>query len=178
MRSFEPIMADEIDVFLKQLTEASRSSSPVNMTERSRYLSINISGQLVFGYDLQMQTSETNRFIIPGIRAGNLIGNIFMHLPFLSKISLDSVSNRVYHEARTKFFRLLNTIAQTRVALDKHAKPDFYSYVADQIGAGEMTQFKGIFWSEAMILLTAGTYTPISGIDFMFHSSCVCSLSC
>ncbi|KAM7187828.1 Cytochrome P450 [Naviculisporaceae sp. PSN 640] len=169
MRSFEPVMTRETDIFLQHLKEVSQSSVPVNLTEKIRYLSLDISGQLVYEYGLEIQTSERNRFVIKAIQAGNFTGSVFIHMPFFSVIIyLDGITNRIFRKVRGRFFRLLEDIYKTRVALDKHAKPDLYSYVAGDLGAKDIANREGVFWQEALFLLTAGGDTVATLIPATF----------
>ncbi|KAK4211987.1 cytochrome P450 [Rhypophila decipiens] len=157
MRSFEPVMAPEIDIFLKHIKQASQSSTHVNLTPMAKFLSLDIAGQLTFGYGLNMQTSKSNRFMIQAIQAANFMGNLFLHMPFFSKIKyLEPITNRLFADGRSNFLALVDSISKERAALDKNAKPDFYSYVADEIGAKGMENHEGVFWNEALFLLTAG----------------------
>ncbi|KAK0634894.1 cytochrome P450 [Bombardia bombarda] len=171
MRSFEPIMAGQIDIYLKQVLEASQSSTPspaVNMTEKTRHLGLDIVGQLAFGYDLGVQTREDNRFIMKAMYFGNFRGNIFHHLPGLSKLYINRIFDYVFYEAREKYWRLVETMIKSRVTLDRHAKPDLYSFVADTLTANPDSIRGSHLWLEALFFLTAGGDTVATAISAVF----------
>lgn len=93
MRLFEPILRQQTDICLKQILEAAKSSTPVNITEKARYLALDIIGQLSFGYDLGVQTSDKNRFILGAMSFGHYRLNIYHHLYFLSRIEPTKLLN-------------------------------------------------------------------------------------
>lgn len=47
-------MMEQIDIYLGQIRESSRAYRPVNMTEKSWHLSLDIVGILAFGYDRRL----------------------------------------------------------------------------------------------------------------------------
>ncbi|KAI1320140.1 cytochrome P450 [Xylariaceae sp. FL0255] len=61
LRSFEPTMLHQVNIFLKQLFVS--SNQPINLTPRCRYLGLDIAGHLGFGYDINLQTEDTYRFL-------------------------------------------------------------------------------------------------------------------
>ncbi|ROW10230.1 hypothetical protein VMCG_01962 [Cytospora schulzeri] len=168
MRTFEPIMTEQINIYLKQILEASQSSTPVNMTEKSRYLGLDIVGQLAFGYDLAVQKREDNRYIMGAMYFGSLRGNIFHHLFFLSKLYVSKFFDWAFYEVREKYWRLMENMIKSRMAEDKHAKPDLYSFVADAMSADPDSLRGGTLWSEASFFLIAGGDTVSTGISATF----------
>ncbi|KAI1774666.1 cytochrome P450 [Hypoxylon cercidicola] len=46
MRKFEPIMLEQVDIFVQQLLAMSRGSAPINMSDRSKYIGADISPSL------------------------------------------------------------------------------------------------------------------------------------
>ncbi|KAK3314545.1 cytochrome P450 [Apodospora peruviana] len=157
MRSFEPTMAEQIDIYLEQILTSSKNSEPVNMTERSSRLSLDIVGQLAFGSDLEMQKKEANRFIVKGMQFRDYRGNIYMHYPILRKVSIDAIFDWVFYEVREKFFRLLESMIKARAKLGRHAKADFYSDVAGEMGTDTSIKSprSGELSAEAWSFLTA-----------------------
>ncbi|KAI0503176.1 hypothetical protein F5B22DRAFT_630221 [Xylaria bambusicola] len=53
MRDFEPMMMEQVDIYIQQLIVLSRGSKPVNMSDRCKYFGIDVIGYLAFGYDLK-----------------------------------------------------------------------------------------------------------------------------
>lgn len=49
MRAFEPTMLEQVDIFIEQLLASAHDCSPVNMTERCKWLGMDIVGLLAFG---------------------------------------------------------------------------------------------------------------------------------
>lgn len=157
MRTFEPLMRQQIDVFLQGLYESAQASRPVDMTQACKRLGLDIVGHLAFGFALNTQTDPTYRFIIDGIAMGNYRANCFMQLPFLKNRVLDSILHLLSHPRRLGYLRALEHMISTRVSMDKHAKNDLYSHVADYIDAdGPDRILLSELWSEAVFFFPAG----------------------
>lgn len=173
MRSFEPAMVDQVNTYLKQILEASETSTPVNMTEKARHLALDIVGQLAFGYDLGVQTRQDNRFIMSAMAFGHYRLNIYHSLYFLSYIEPTALLNYLAAEAREKYWRLLQTMIKTRMAQEKNSKPDFYSMVSDALDAEPDTLKGGSMWTEALFFMSAGGDTVATLISAaFFYLSC------
>ncbi|KAI0141770.1 cytochrome P450 [Xylariaceae sp. FL1272] len=159
IRSFEPTLLEKLDITLQQILESTRTYSPVDITKQSRNLALDIVGQLAFGYDLNIQTTEDNHFVLKGMTFGNFRGNVYQHLPSLSKLYIDKIGDRVFYEARERYFRLMDKMISSRVSQEKDAKHDFYSFVADSFknnGRG------GNLWLEAIFFLVAECYKKLA----------------
>lgn len=152
-------MMEEIDIYLGQIRESSRDSTPVNMTEKARHLSLDIVGQLAFGYDLGVQKSDDNRYIMGAMYFGNYRGNIYHHLFFLSRLYVNKIFDYVFYQARERYWRLVETMIQKRMAEERHAKPDFYSFVSDTMSTDPDSLRGGALWMEALFFLAAGKHT-------------------
>ncbi|KAI0388594.1 cytochrome P450 [Xylariaceae sp. FL0594] len=144
---------------------AAQASSPVDMTELSRRLAIDVIGQLSFGYDLNMQTSDENRFMMKALTFGNYRGNIYAHLPSLSKLYVDKIGDNLFYEAREKYFRLLYKMTTSRTNQEKDAKQDFYSFVADSF---KDTGRGGDLWIEAIFFVVAGGDSAATAMASVF----------
>ena len=158
MRFFEPTMIDQVNIYLKQVLEASQTSSPVDITEKTRHLALDIVGQLAFGYDLGIQTRQDNRFIMGAMSFGHYRLNIYHHLYFLSQIEPTSILNYFLHEARQKYWNLLQTMIKTRTAQEKNAQKDFYSIITDALEVEPGILEGGSIWTEALFFMAAGKY--------------------
>lgn len=154
LRAFEQVLLEKLDITLKQILQASRASTPTDMTEKSRQFALDVVGQLAFGYDLHIQTRDDNRFIMKAMTFGNFRGNVYQHFPFLSKFYIDKMGDKVFYEAREKYFRLIDKMISSRVAQDKNAKKDFYSIAVDSFPDSSR---QGELWLEAIFFLVAGT---------------------
>ncbi|KAK8013125.1 cytochrome P450 [Apiospora marii] len=170
MRAFEPIMIEQVDIYLRRLLADARSSTPVNMTERSRQLGLNIAGLLGFGYDLGLQTEETNQFMLTMLEAGTLWSDVFLQWPGARMFRLGLVLVRVSRELRGRYLSLIEKMIRQRTAMAKDAKHDLYSYVADALdekSGGGLRQSD--LWAESNLFLTAAgdtTKTALSGTFF------------
>ncbi|KAI1105376.1 cytochrome P450 [Jackrogersella minutella] len=161
MRDFEPPMIEQIDVFISQLHESSRKSSPVDMTERLKQLGADIVGLLAFGYALHMQTEPMNRF-----------SNSFMQFPLLKKLGIHHLLSLLGYAQRIKYLRLLRRMISTRLSQEKHAHNDLYSFVVDHLDNDNATD--GVkpeeLWSEALFSFPAGGDTTSTAISALFFS--------
>jgi hypothetical protein len=91
MKIFEPTMLKQIDIYILSLLKSSKSRSPVNMTERAKFLSLDIIALLAFGYDLRLQTNAGNRHIVGELKLGNYRLNLYMQYPLLAKLKLEVI---------------------------------------------------------------------------------------
>jgi cytochrome P450 len=175
MRVFEPKMIEQVDLFASQLLAASRSSRPVNMTEQTRLLGLNLAGLLGFGYDLGLQTNEENRFMLTVLDFGTFYSSLFFQYPLAKNIRY---LNRVtfwkapspFLQFGGKYLALIEKMINTRTAEEKDAKHDLYSFVADALdvesGGGLR---KSEFWAEANLFLTAGKYQLLPKVMLERH---------
>lgn len=75
LRTFEPIMAMEIKIFLKNLLAF--QVEPLNMAPVCQKVAADISGHLAFGQSLHTQTEATNRRLVDAMASVNGIINLF-----------------------------------------------------------------------------------------------------
>lgn len=155
VKSFEPTVEDHITVYLKQILEASRTSRPVNMTERVKYLALDIVTKLSFGYPFDTQTKEENRFVSKALAFGLYRGNVWHHVYFLSRLWVYRVFDWVLFSAREKYSRLLEKMIRSRVAQGPNGERDFYSFISE-LGTDSDNVRKGELWWEAHFLVVAG----------------------
>jgi cytochrome P450 len=172
IRLFEPAMKDQIQIFLQLLLASSQepNSSPVNMSERCKRLGLDIIGLLAFGFPLNTQTEEEYRFIIKGVAFGNYRSNSHMQLPALKNFFLDGLLHTMTRKGRLGYLKALERMISTRLAMDKHAKMDFYSFIAEHIETGSPDSLRLTeLWSEAVFFFPAGgdtTATAIAALVF------------
>jgi len=157
MRQFEPIMLEHVDTFLKQVLTSSRVGKVVNMTERCKRLALDIIGQFGFGYSLNTQTEETNRFVLKGLAGVSYKSNVFIQAPVSRWFGIDFFFPRVY-ALKIKYIFLLKRMVKERLAQGKKPREDLFSYLMDtrdpetgaKISLAELI-------SEATFLFPAGT---------------------
>lgn len=148
MRRFEPTMREQIDLFLEELNQASKNSSPVDMTNKCKLLGLDIAGRLAFGYGLDLQTNPANRFLIPGMVGENHLHNMLMQFPLLTPIKKIVYFINQAPLRRSKV--ILDRLIASRLAEDKDAKHDLYSVTADYLSPTDI-------FREAIFFLPAGT---------------------
>ncbi|KAJ8125852.1 hypothetical protein O1611_g7786 [Lasiodiplodia mahajangana] len=169
MRSFEPIMVNEVDLFIRRLFLAAQKSYPVNVTEYARHLGLDLAGLLAFGYNLHLQTNKENRFILPMLDAGAFWSSIFLHWPFSRHFRAGLVFVKIFRTVRTKYLRLVETMITSRVKQDKEAYRDLYNIVADSLDSEAGGLRKSELWAEANLFLPAAgdtTKTALSAVFF------------
>ncbi|KAK7750393.1 hypothetical protein SLS62_007692 [Diatrype stigma] len=174
MRAFEPTMMEQVDIFIGQLLtscqqQGTSTSTVVNMTDRCKRLGMNIVGLLAFGFDLKMQTDPTYLFVIRGLSLGGYQNNCFMQFPSLKKLRLHALLVVAGYSQRIKYLRMLQTMVSTRLAEEKHAKNDLYSFVIDHIDDTTDDSMKiSELWSEALFFFPAGGDTTSTALSALF----------
>jgi cytochrome P450 len=116
MRTFEPTLAEQVDILMGQLTECSEKSVSTNMTDRFKRLGLDIVGLLAFGFPLNMQTDPTYRFVIRGLNVGGYQFHCFMQYPLLKKLRLDQVLVLIGKKQRNEYLRMLQLMIKSRLA--------------------------------------------------------------
>ncbi|KAM0330969.1 hypothetical protein ACHAQA_003926 [Verticillium albo-atrum] len=167
MRNFEPIMSEQIDIFIQVLAEASETQAPVDVSERVRRLGADIVGLLAFGFPLNTQQDETHRFLPTSVTTGNGISNVKMQLPVLSSSLFVGLTNLLTHSQLRRFYSVLELMMSTRLSQEKHAQPDLYSHMIDSVKEGSDVEASDV-WAEAMFLLPAGGDTTATGLSSIF----------
>ncbi|KAL2211455.1 cytochrome P450 [Sarocladium strictum] len=168
MEAFEPVIIRQVDVFLEILRRRAEKGKPVNMTERLRYLAIDIMGLLALGYDLETQTTDENR-ILPELFAANFyVGNIWIHFPFFRSIHNNRIFGAMFPGMREQLSRLLEKMIRFRLSLNTHARPDLLSFVAKGPKNPKSKIRTDAIWKESLILLTTGGDTVASGLAATF----------
>ncbi|KAF3024989.1 hypothetical protein E8E14_013965 [Neopestalotiopsis sp. 37M] len=168
LRSFEPAMHGEIDIFLRQLHMA--GNKPVDMSPLCGRLTTDVAGQIGFGQSLGTQTQPTNR-VLPSIMTSLLgLANVYMAWPSLALmhkiIEILPESRRNFHAWRNALFGIISR----RVDLPKHARHDIYSIVAEDFDADQEIppHEMGEVWGEATFIIPAGGLTTSTAISAIF----------
>lgn len=166
IRLFAPAVQSHIDVFIGQLSKSKQE--PVNMTTKMSHLAIDIVGELALGYDLGTQVSDENQFFARSISLSFFVGNISHHFPAFHKVHTNTIFDHLFYAIREKFIRLLEKMVKSRLALDTHEKPDFYSFVAHELPSEAAKTRDSAVWKEAMVFLAAGGDTVATGMTAAF----------
>ncbi|KAH9904867.1 cytochrome P450 [Xylariomycetidae sp. FL2044] len=164
MRAFEPIMTEQIDVFLEQL----RTPGPVNLTTACKRLTLDVATLLAFGTPVHLQTQPKNRIMLSGLAWRTFHVYLYMQIPLILNLRLQILLENVRRLQHTKFWLLIRDMAQSRHKIEREEKTDFYSFAAHTID--EKSKVTGImqFWTEAFFLLIAGGDTVATGLAAAF----------
>lgn len=159
MRQFEPIMMEHVNIFLKQLLKYSSAGEPVNMTDRCKRLGMDIIGRFGFGYSLNLQTEDTNYFVLPGMAGGSYRNNIYIQAPIVKWMGVEAYLLPSLYSLRMKYFFLLKRLVKARLNEGKDAKEDLFSYVMDAKDPETGTKYRlSELWSEATFFFPAGRF--------------------
>ena len=157
MRSFEPTMMQQVDIFIRELFWSAKEGSPINMTDRCERLGMDIVCLLAFGYPLKMQTDSRYRFVIQGLHIGGYQNNAFMQVPLLKKLNMHHLLRLVGFQTRRKYLSMLQLMIKSRLAQDKDAQNDLYSFLADHLSDPSASITTSELWSEALFFMPAGS---------------------
>lgn len=86
VRTFEPVMAMEIMIFLRNLLEF--QVEPLNMAPVCQRVAADISGHLAFGQSLHTQTEATNQRLVDAMASVNAIINLFSKFYSVKQLDL------------------------------------------------------------------------------------------
>lgn len=161
MRQFEPLMLEHVKIFLQHLLKASRKKEPVNMSDRSKRLGTDIIGRFGFGYFLNLQTEETNSFVIPGLTGASYKNNVYIQAPMVRYFGLQFFFPKLY-ALRMKYYFLLKKMVKDRLAEGQTAKEDLFSYVMDAKDPETGTKIRLELVSEATFFFPAGKFQCIN----------------
>ncbi|KAF5870082.1 putative cytochrome p450 family protein [Botrytis fragariae] len=164
LRSFEPTMNREIDVFLKLLLDT--KNEVVNMSPLCERLTTDVAGQLAFGQPLDTQTEERNRAFPRAMISMNGLVSIFMAWPIMSKTW--PLLRRLNQKNGVAFSKSIQSIIQKRVALPQDAKHDFYSIAGGEVGEGIESLGRSELWAEAVFFIPAGGTTLSAALSSLF----------
>ncbi|KAI0379496.1 cytochrome P450 [Hypomontagnella monticulosa] len=166
MRTFEPTMESQVDVFLRLILAACQDGTIVNMTERCQRLGVDVIGLLSFGRHFDTQISEDFRFIPAVIDVMSWRINTYIQFSPLSyfETPLALLGGR----QTFKFGNAVGATIKTRMAENKNAHYDLYSMVADSIGKGQQGLYFGELWPEALLFIMAGGATTATTMAALF----------
>ncbi|TVY75551.1 Cytochrome P450 monooxygenase apf7, partial [Lachnellula suecica] len=164
LRTFEPIMIGEIDIFVRQLLIT--KSKSVNMSPLCERLTTDIAGQLAFGQPFDTQVDVTNRIFPRAMISMNGIVNTFLSWPSIAKTW--PVLKLLNKKGSLAFTTAIQGIIQKRMALPKDAKHDFYSIAAGEVDMSENGLRRSELWAEAVFFLPAGGTTLSAALSAAF----------
>lgn len=169
MRVFEPEMVKQVDSFLVQLMRS--QGETVDVSHRCERLGVDIIGQLAFGYPLNTQADPTHRVVIEGLKRRSARNQMYFWWSRLRAIEPVLFGKSKAH-LEEGFHRSLMTMMNSRMALPKDAKHDFWALASGEMiasGSAEPGLIGKELWMEAIFFVAAGgatTATTMSGIFF------------
>ncbi|KAI5921958.1 cytochrome P450 [Camillea tinctor] len=166
LRSFSPMMSEQIDIFLQQLLRSSRQAQFVNMTVACNRLGIDVVGHLAFGCALNTQTEATNRHIPETMFKSIYMNNLYYTWPILGNIA--PVLRWLGSKRVLAFTQAVEKMIVARTSQPANAQPDFYAVVTGEAGLRQNE-----LWAEALFFVLAGGSTVATAIcGALFHLSC------
>ncbi|KAI0893412.1 cytochrome P450 [Annulohypoxylon nitens] len=167
MRTFEPTMLEQIDLFLKTVLASSRESKPINLTEHIGFLACDIIALLSLGFPLRLQTDPENRWMVDGMFRANYLANVRVQQYRLHQFRVFSLLRYLTRDVRERWKRLLEKMIITRSSEDKHIRHDLYSIAAEANSQGETIRMSEI-WSEVITFFPAGAFSTSAAICALF----------
>ncbi|KAI1137182.1 cytochrome P450 [Hypoxylon sp. FL0543] len=160
IRAFEPVMIDQINIFIQQLLQScqneGRGAIPINMTRQSKYLTIDVMGYLAFGHPLKLQTEATNRALAHN--TAQYYFNIGAQLPFLGSFRVQTLRSLIRGK---RYLQSLEKVIIQSLSRGSHVKHDLL-FMSDSMKVPENDQeWLDEIESEAIWFLLAGS-DPIS----------------
>lgn len=170
MRTFEPVMNSQVDIFLLEILKSTQKDEVVDISPRCQRLAADVICHLGFGYPLSTQTEDTNRPLLEAFTQVNARIALYMNWPATSKL-LDPLIEWLAQKPSEDFRRSTQNMVEARMALDKDAKHDLYNLaLSDKIG-GDEGLLESELWAEAVFFITAGTYRHRTGPSWANLSS-------
>lgn len=167
-RQFEPVLLRQVNVFLTQLLRASQECKFVDMSEACKLLGFDVSVELGFGYNLQLQSREVNRWVVNAISTSNWRINLYIQWPSLKKLNLNKLFLPFLLPKVLRYHRLVKTMVTARRQEEIHARPDLFSSVSDSDPeTGQRLSSKELL-SEATFLIPAGGDTTATTMAATF----------
>ncbi|RYP47706.1 hypothetical protein DL768_006296 [Monosporascus sp. mg162] len=165
MRSFEPTMAGQIDIFLRRILQSAQAGEPVNMTRFVKHLSIDVVALLGFGFHLNTQTDERDRWLAEGVVKGNFRINSYMNFPGLRHARIDLIMGLLAGKARLQYGELVGRMVGSRLSQARDAQADLFASMTDEENLdGEKPLPQSEIFQEAVFFLPAGADTSSAAI--------------
>ncbi|POS68736.1 benzoate 4-monooxygenase, partial [Diaporthe helianthi] len=86
MRSFEPGMNSQVDIFLSELLKSAQKGEAVDVSPRFSRLAADVISSLGFGIPLHTQTEETNRPLLDAFTEVSSRIGLYMNRPATAKL--------------------------------------------------------------------------------------------
>lgn len=164
LRSFEPTILEQIDIFLSELHQSSLRGEAVNMTTNCKRLAADVVGLLSFGYPLNTQTDVTNRLVPEAMCKAIYMVNVFFNWPTLGYFG--PLLRWIGRRRAQHFYNIIERMITARQSEPKHAKADFYSIAVDKESGDGL--YHDELWPEALFFVLAGGTTVATAMCGVF----------
>ena len=136
VRAFEPTLLKHIEIFVANLLRTPNNiegdsgwSSPIDMTDRCKFLAFDIMGEFGFGQSFKLQLQAENHFLIEAAKAVSFKASVYSLYPALARLKLEKLLNRRLISMREKYLRLMSDLVKRRLRVDVHAQHDLFSFI-------------------------------------------------
>ncbi|KAI0201209.1 benzoate 4-monooxygenase cytochrome P450 [Astrocystis sublimbata] len=168
---FEPKLSQQVDIFLRQILSSHKKdrAASINMSERCKYLSLDIAAYLGFGYALNLQIDPAYRYLTQAMMIGSWRLNMYMQFPFIRKLRLEILFYVLAIIQGKSFLKTLSMMIQSRLAKDKNAEHDLYAFMADALDAPQEDRITASeIWTEGIFFLPAAGDTTSTTLSALF----------
>jgi cytochrome P450 len=154
---FDPVLQEQVTIFLRHLLDASMKDQAVDMSERCGLLGLDISGELGFGRSFDLQTDTRNAWMSKGIETQTWRLNTYVQFPAIRYSGWEKLLLPVVLPQVRRYHRMIKDMIDARLCIEKDARPDLFASVSDfkdpQTGEGiDKLQL----FAEANFLISAG----------------------
>ena len=157
VRNFEPILKQQVAIFIEQLKSASLRNEPTDMSEQCKLLTLDVSGELGFGRSFDLQTSSKHHWMPQALTLSNWRINVYIQFPEIKYSGWETLLLPVLLPRVRRFHRMVSGMIKARLGQEKHARPDLFSNISEykdpETGAGLRHMD---LWSESTFLIPAG----------------------
>lgn len=159
MRTFEPTMSDQIDIFLRELIRSSQQGNVIDMTPRCQRLAIDNICHLAFGYPVDSQTSDKNSLVVESMTLIMARISLCMNWPAVAAV-VNYIVFTLGKKQVDAFGDNMHNMIRARTAMDKKAKHDLFSTTFSIPKGAATGSLEGLeekeVWSEAGFFIIAG----------------------
>ena len=162
LRTFEPMILNEIDIFVGKFLHSQTDqewSTPTDMTQCCRHIGYDIMGDFGFGQSFGLQERNDNRFLMDAVVATSRKAAVYLHYPALANLKIEKLLGRRTMAMREKYLNLMSYLVKSHLDADKNVQNDLFSFLVDakdpETGSG-FTESE--LWAESRFLLIAGKY--------------------
>ncbi|XXH01379.1 hypothetical protein Hte_007739 [Hypoxylon texense] len=162
LQQFEPVIVKEINILLRVILASCQAPGKqhLDMTNQFHYLTLDIIGQLAFGYENRTQTRPRNRILLKGMMVANYHINLLMQFPSLAQPWLVALMHFFTARQQRKNLDSLRKVIKKRTDQGIEAKYDLYHVVTKQVEIEDSKDIKmSELWSEAAFFYSAGAET-------------------